>query len=160
MNIAFTGHRPNKLGGYDDKTNLRSRIMKRVDEVFTPYKFQNIIIISGMALGVDTWAAEFAIAHNIPFHAYIPFVGQERMWPPAAQAHYHDLRRKAALCVHVCSEGYAAWKMQKRNEAMVDSCSVLIAVWDGTSGGTGNCVQYAKSKGCKIIHINPQMMRS
>jgi hypothetical protein len=28
-------------------------------------------------------------------------------------------------------------------------------VWDGTSGGTGNYVKYARKVGKEIIHINP-----
>lgn len=153
---AFTGHRPNKLGGYNDKFNLKTPIMKAVDKAIIPFRFTDIMIISGMALGVDTWAAEYAIQHNIPFQAFVPFEGQEKMWPPASQVYYRELLSKAHVVIKVCPPGYAAWKMQKRNEAMVDICNILIAVWDGTSGGTSNCVQYVKSKGRKIIYINPK----
>jgi hypothetical protein len=35
---------------------------------------------------------------------------------------------------------------------MVDAAQVLIAIFDGSSGGTGNCVKYVQSKkGCNII---------
>jgi uncharacterized phage-like protein YoqJ len=34
--------------------------------------------------------------------------------------------------------------LQKRNEWMVDHCDLLIAVWDGSEGGTANCVRYAR----------------
>jgi uncharacterized phage-like protein YoqJ len=45
--------------------------------------------------------------------------------------------------------------MQKRNEYMVDKCDKLLAVWNGTTGGTHNCIKYAKSKGKEIILLNP-----
>ena len=45
--------------------------------------------------------------------------------------------------------------MQKRNQYMVDTSSVLIAVYDGVSGGTKNTVEYAKKKDKKIIVIRP-----
>jgi uncharacterized phage-like protein YoqJ len=36
--------------------------------------------------------------------------------------------------------------MQKRNEYIVDNSSLLLSLWDGTSGGTKNCLDYAKKK--------------
>jgi hypothetical protein len=38
---------------------------------------------------------------------------------------------------------------------MVDHAELLIAVWDGTSGGTANCVKYARKDGVEIWRINP-----
>ena len=48
-------------------------------------------------------------------------------------------------------------KMQTRNEWMVNHCDKLIAVWNGSDGGTGNCVNYAKSINKEIIYINPDL---
>ena len=46
--------------------------------------------------------------------------------------------------------------MNIRNEWMVDRCDTLIAVWDESpTGGTTNCVGYAKQQGKKIITIKP-----
>lgn len=38
------------------------------------------------------------------------------------------------------------------NEDLADK---VIAVWDGTKGGTGNCVKYAEKCGKEIIRIEP-----
>jgi len=55
---------------------------------------------------------------------------------------------------------YKASKMQKRNIWIVDNSDGLVAVWDGTPGGTANCVEYARNKSRetnkKIFYINPQ----
>lgn len=62
----------------------------------------------------------------------------------------------AANKVVVCSGGYAAFKMQKRNEYLVDHCDKLIAIYDGSLfGGTYNCVKYANSVSKQIIVIKP-----
>lgn len=45
--------------------------------------------------------------------------------------------------------------MQKRNEYMVDLADRVIVVWDGSKGGTANCVKYAENVGKKIIRIEP-----
>lgn len=109
-----------------------------------------------MALGVDQWAAEICTDLGIPWTAAVPFEGQERKWPSASQQKYRALISKASSIHIVCDPGYAPWKMQARNEWMVDRCGLLIAVWDGTDGGTANCVRYAESVGRRIERINPR----
>ena len=115
-------------------------------------------VISGMALGVDQWAAHVAYKLGIPFLAAVPFEGQEKAWPQASQSIYNLLLSKAAERVVVCEGGYSADKMQRRNEFMCDKCDKLIAIYNGdTSGGTYNCVSYAKSIVKEIIVINPNV---
>ena len=45
--------------------------------------------------------------------------------------------------------------MQKRNRYMVDNSDIVIAVWDGTPGGTENTVRYAEKLGRKILSFEP-----
>ena len=108
-----------------------------------------------MALGVDQWAAHIAHKLGIPFIAAIPFEGQEKAWPEKSQKVYRLLRKLADEEVIVSPGDYSAAKMQVRNEWMVDHCDTLIAVWNGTSGGTGNCVKYAKSQHKSMYQIDP-----
>jgi hypothetical protein len=143
MILAGTGHRPNKLGGYgpqahDRRVALAVAALKR----HAPAR-----VISGMALGWDTALAIAAVRLEIPFVAAVPFEGQESAWPSLSQAEYRRLLDRAAEVVHVCPPGYAAAKMQTRNEWMVDRCDLLLALWDGSPGGTANCVEYATLRG-------------
>jgi len=153
MIVAFTGHRPNKLGGYRVPNRTSRWICFLLEDILGGLRPDHAI--SGMALGVDQWAAVICCSLKIPWTAAIPFAGQELAWPPESQREYNSLLKKAEKTFFVCEPGYAAWKMQKRNEWMVDNCDLLIAVWDGSPGGTGNCVQYAKSRGREIHQITP-----
>lgn len=36
---------------------------------------------------------------------------------------------------------------------MVDDCDSLLALWDGSSGGTKNCLDYARKKGKPYINL-------
>jgi len=155
MIVAFTGHRPNKLGGYKLPNPTYLHVCKQIDK--TLQELQPSQVISGMALGIDQWAANIAIKSNIPVLAAIPFEGQEKAWPQTSQDIYHRLLSRVSEKVIVCPGGYAAEKMQRRNEWMVDRCHVLIACFDGTPGGTGNCVKYAESVGRQIILIDPRL---
>lgn len=154
MIVAFTGHRPDKLGGYKLPNKTYIHVCQQIEKNLLELKPEKII--SGMALGVDQWAASIAIKLKIPFVAAIPFEGQETAWPLQSQHIFHSLLKYAAEKVIVCEGGYSAHKMQIRNEFMVDRCDKLIAVWDGTPGGTGNCVNYARNIKKEIIIINPQ----
>jgi uncharacterized phage-like protein YoqJ len=104
-------------------------------------------VITGMALGWDTALAEAAIKLHIPYIAAIPFVGQESRWQPAQQDHYFDLLAAAEDVVVVCEGDYAPWKMQRRNEWMVDHSDLVLALWDRSPGGTANCIRYAEERG-------------
>lgn len=153
MIVAFTGHRPNKLGGYIIPNPTYNRIRTQIIQVLTEIKPTRII--SGMALGVDQWAAQIAVELGIRFTAAVPFRGQEDAWPTSSQNTYKALLDQANEVVIISDGGYSPHKMQIRNEWMVNNCDKLIAVWDGTPGGTANCVSYAKGRGRDIIRIDP-----
>lgn len=146
---AGTGHRPPKLGGYSP--GVRGALYRMARQWLEAE--QPGCVISGMALGWDQALAQASYDVGIPWHAYIPFEGQEKAWPETSQATYHELLRHAARKVYTSAPGYAAWKMQRRNEAMVDACTHVLALWDGSEGGTHNCVKYAELKGKPIINL-------
>lgn len=155
MIVSFTGHRLNKLGGYTLPNPTYLSVCQKLERTLTELNPEKAI--SGMALGVDQWAANVCIKLGIPFTAAVPFIGQESIWPAESQKTYKRLLAKATEVVIVCPGGYALAKMQTRNEFMVNSCDTLIGVWDGSKGGTGNCIAYAKSINKPIIIIDPKV---
>lgn len=157
MKVMVTGHRPQGLGGYAPNP-VQTWVKDKLDQTLREIKakYPDVEVITGMALGVDQWWAYFAHAHGIPFHAYLPFDGQESRWPHKAQAEWQAILNTAKIQTTVCDGRYAAYKMQKRNEAMVDAASVCVAVWNGqTRGGTYNCIQYIIKSGKPLYVIDP-----
>ena len=144
MIVAGTGHRPDKMpDGYHPRT---LDLMKR-----TARSFLNTLpgvegIITGGALGWDTALALVAIEEGIPLTLAMPFVGQERKWREADQKVYRWITRRASRVEVICKGGYSPAKMQTRNQWMVDHCDRLLALWDGTDGGTANCLLYAEGE--------------
>jgi uncharacterized phage-like protein YoqJ len=156
MIVAFTGHRPDELGGWDLPNPTYVHVCQQIEK--TLKEVQPEKVISGMALGVDQWAANIAVKLNIPFVAAMPFVGQDSVWNAESKKTFQVLLNKSAEQVIVSEGGYTAAKMQVRNEWMVNHCDVLIAVYNGDpTGGTANCVKYAESIGKKIIYIDPKL---
>lgn len=152
ISIAATGHRPQKLGGYSPAVYDRL-----FDLAFLHLGLlQPDRVISGMALGWDTAVAEAALMLDIPLHAYIPFAGQESQWPHDSQRFYRAILGKAEKIVECSPPGYKMAKMQIRNMQMVDDCNLLLGLWDGSEGGTGNCVRYAQSVGRDFVNLWPE----
>ena len=152
MIVAVTGHRPEKLyGGYTTKGRVFLARFARERILRLPVMAHKII--TGMAVGWDQAVATAAVGLNLPFVAAVPCDGQERMWPDEAKERYRFLLDEAESIEVVCPGPYAGWKMQKRNEWMVDRCQVLMALYDGSAGGTDNCIKYATKKGKTIVNV-------
>ena len=180
MIVSFTGHRPPKLiGGYATILPFDYTIEKSSDgsTIYVPCEhlgtrpnvsYQWVCdqihkaleelkpekAISGMAQGVDQWAAEICIERNIPFVAAVPFEGHEKKWPKKTQDHYNDLLSQAAEVHIICNGKYRREMYQIRDEWMVDHCDKLIAVFDGSKSGTKNTIDYAKKIGRSIYMID------
>lgn len=163
MKIAITGHRPNKLGNDYTGTSplltaLRAKIIEAI--MLNCNKPDELTLITGMALGIDQLFAEIAISMQFPFIAAIPCWNQDKMWTIQSKEQYGNiLANKLCTIYLVLAEEYTAKCMQIRNQWMVDNCDLLIAVWDGTNGGTANCIRYATSKNKEIIRINPKEIK-
>lgn len=158
--ISVTGHRPNKLYGY----NMKDERYVAIKETFKQQLLEKHCTkaISGMALGIDQLYAEAVIelkeiGYSIELIAAIPCRNHSCKWPKEAQIHYEELLSKADRIVLVSDQTYTPYLMQIRNEYMVNISNEVIAVWDGTKGGTGNCVHYAKSINRPITVINPKV---
>jgi len=80
-------------------------------------------IISGGAIGADSFAAKYAKMKNIPLVEFIP-----------------DWEK------HGKSAGF------KRNVLIVSAADEVIAFWDGKSAGTRHSIDIAKNQG-KKVHV-------
>ena len=110
-------------------------------------------VITGAALGFDQLVAEVCIELNIPFIAAVPFLGQENQWNNAQKDKYNILLSKAAE-IKIVSEGsFSKEKFQIRNKWIVDNSDNMIVYFTGQSGGTKNCIDYAKSINKPIRYI-------
>jgi uncharacterized phage-like protein YoqJ len=151
--ICGTGHRPQKIGGFITPNKIFNFVCKSTEQILLKEKPDKII--TGMALGFDCWLAQISYKLKIPFIAAVPFKGQESKWPNESQKLYTKLLGLASEIFIVSPGEYSAEKMQIRNEWMVNNSNKVIAAWNGSPGGTGNCVKYARSIGKEIIRINP-----
>lgn len=176
--VAFTGHRPNKIGGYDPTAPMRVAVTEAIknslERAVAKYGHTHeVVVISGGALGVDTDAAREAYKMGLRFIVAAPCRNQDKGggWSPDQRSSYAKMCAAASAelaktlagngetvkegVVYVHDGEYNYTCMQDRNVWMVDHADAVVAIWNGSSGGTANCVNYAKKVGRPMIIINP-----
>ena len=160
---AFTGYRPEKLPFGDDEESPGCKRLKQrlYCETLQMTGKGVTTFLSGMARGVDTWAAETVLQlrtvlppGKVQLWAVVPHAGQANAWCEADRARYRDLLARADKVVCL-SETYTQGCMQRRNRYLIDHADCLIAVYDGQPGGTRYTVEYAQKKGLHIMIIDP-----
>jgi len=158
---SFTGYRPEKFvfkSETDDRcTNLKFRLCSEIEKlIFKGYTE----FITGMARGVDIWAAEMVLHlsrsfyPNINLYAAVPYPKQSESWYNWEKDRYNEVLN---LCkgVFIIEEYYTPKSMRKRNAFLVNHATSMIAVYDGKSGGTASTLNMANKKNIEIINIIP-----
>ena len=150
MKIAVTGHRPNKLGGFDAQEAHRA-IRRHMRDLLQ--KHDNPELISGGALGIDQMWIQVGLYLDLKITAVLPFKGYNEKWPLRSQIEYQELLDQCKEVRYIADE-FSMAAYQKRNEWMVDNSDLLVAYWNGSNGGTANCVQYARNTNRNILIFN------
>jgi len=143
IKIAFTGHR-----------HLSSaQVVSYLNKLHQEYP--DAIWITGGAVGMDSIAASFAMAHGIRLWLILPFPihVMSKYWNPDQKGCIKDCWDYAEK-TSVLAPVYDVSIYQRRNERMVDLSDMVAAFWDGSRGGTGNCVGYTQSVGKRMIRFS------
>ena len=161
--VSFTGYRPEKLPfkeGRDERyvrfRRTLSKVIRRLAELgYTHF-------ISGIAMGFDTWVAEEVIALKkempaVTLECAVPFPEQADKWRGEDKIRRSRIIKNADSVVTTSPE-YTKSAYFKRNRYMVDNSDVVVACYDGKSGGTAYTVEYASGTAKTVIQINPSDM--
>ena len=159
VTCCFTGHRPEKMPFSTGAYSYDFHVFRRNLE----YAIQRAILdgyrhfITGMSRGMDLWAAmlvlDFKRAYpGITLEAAIPFPEQASRWNAEDMQTYRQVLDRCDRKT-VLSDSYTPGCMDRRNRYMVDCSSLLIAAYNGQSGGTRNTCAYAERMGLRIMNI-------
>lgn len=159
---SFTGHRSQKLPWSFNENDKRCLIMKTILKNHIEEAIQNgyDTFLSGMALGFDMICTEIVLSFKQKYK-YVKMVGvlpcknQDAKWPESQKVRYKKLLNQ--LDYIKCDNDYYVGPqcMIDRNHFMIDNSSLVIALFNGLSGGTKSTIDYAKSKGKRIVIIKP-----
>ena len=159
---CFTGHRPQslpwKFNEQDErclkmKERLKTEIIKAIENGYTTF-------ISGMALGFDMICAEMVLElkktySNIKLVGAIPCKTQDRFWQTKDKQRYKSWLAQLDKVRCIYDDYIGPECMLERNRFMVNNSSLIIALFNGTNGGTKKTIDYAKKQGVKIVILKP-----
>ena len=153
---AFTGYRPQKLPYGTDEGDARCARHKTLiyAEIETAVQNGYGHFMHGGALGGDMFFAEavMELKNKYPFitlETVLPFKGVFEKWSIENRRRLGNIIAASDIVTTIC-DTYSVESMFMRNRFMVDSCSLLIALYDGKSGGTQMTVNYAVKKGIEV----------
>lgn len=159
---------------YADATHCASYFRQVEWRSCTPWTPDNLptmpVALSGMALGVDTDAVKVWIemaGKGPAVVAVVPFPGQESRWPLKSQKLYQELLRDWVVgTVYVSKvppkdDAEARRMMLARDEWLCCAADEMIAVCDGSSGGTSHTYNYwQRLSGPRAHRIDPRDLRA
>lgn len=148
---CFTGHRKLPV------REVPGIIEGLEKEIVTLINAGVIYFGAGGALGFDTLAAQAVLNlkkeyPNIKLILVFPCKDQTKGWAKKDIETYEQIKQSCDKYVYT-SESYVRGCMQKRNRHLVDHSSHCICYLKENYGGSFYTVNYAKSKGLKIINI-------
>ena len=149
---CFTGHRPEKL------TRTEKDIVRDLEKEIRQAIADGLsVFITGMARGVDIWAAQIVLSlrnsgYDIKLICACPYDGFESGWSKDWQKQYKEILATADYVKYVC-EGYSRSCFQIRNEWMVNHAARVIAVFNGEKSGTKNTIDYAAKVDVPVVRI-------
>ena len=150
--VCFTGHRPEKLTRSEKA--VRKDLEKEIRQAVADGLY---VFITGMARGVDIWAAQIVLGLRdegfpVTLVCACPYDGFESGWNSQWKKQYKAILAIADFVKYVC-DGYSPSCFQIRNEWMVDHAARVIAVFNGGKSGTKNTIDYASKIGVPVACI-------
>ena len=147
--VAFSGHRT-YCGEASDA--LRRTLEALYDRGFRTF-------LSGMAVGFDLAAAEAVLElgqrrEGVRLVAAVPFHGQESRFSLGDRERFRRVLAAADGSV-VLSPVYHRGCYAVRNNFLTDNARVLVAWYDGMSGGTHYTVRRALGRGLEFVNLHP-----
>ena len=159
MVCAFTGHRPEKLPWGSRETDPRCCALKVqiAHAVRSVWEEGATVFACGLSRGCDFYFAESVLrlqgqGSAVSLEGWVPCPEQADRWPEADRIRYRALLDRCSR-IHMVEPAYGPVFMLRRNRAMIQKADRLISVYDGTGGGTGATVAYAKRLGLPVWAI-------
>lgn len=163
MTVSFTGHRPDKIADYKASPREVEIALRRAlaEEIVRLSGEGATTFLSGMAPGVDLWAAdevirlrgEGRIGGDVRLVLAVPYPKFERSIAKKWHPLYHFIEESADEVLYI-SQGYYHGCYHRRNDYLAEQADVMVAYYEGTDGGTRYTLRRAEELGRSIINLH------
>ncbi|WP_300103116.1 SLOG family protein [uncultured Alistipes sp.] len=146
---AFTGHRTYDGTAGETLAAAVERAYMRGYRTF----------LTGMAMGFDLAAGEAVLAlrakhPGMRLVAVIPFRGQEERFSAEDRARFRTVEAASDKVV-ILSETFHRGCYAVRNRFLADNASLVVAWYDGSSGGTQYTLRRAFARSLEVWNLHP-----
>jgi hypothetical protein len=152
MRMGITGHR-----GLPDEVEARVRVL--LAAVVTSYDATELVVVSCIADGPDTWCALAVLEHGGQLEVVLPAEEYRADLPGWHHDAYDELLRRATTVHRTGLDASGSHAHMAGSELLVDRVDQLIAVWDGEPargyGGSADVVAYARERGVPVTVVWP-----
>jgi uncharacterized phage-like protein YoqJ len=147
--VGWTGHRPDI---FEDPADAHAVVTATAQNVVANEHAERFLV--GGQRGVDTWAAQAAIALGVPFTLILPLGAAEFTGDWSAE----DRQTLATVIAHATEVrvvgGTPETAYTERNRQLASQADLLIAVWTQLpGGGTAETVALARAVGTPVREI-------
>lgn len=162
MTVSFTGHRPDKIAGYNAspprvEVALRKALAEEIQRLCAEGA---TTFVSGMAPGIDLWAAdevlrlraEGRIDKSVRLVLAVPYPNFELSFGAEWRPLYCAIEAEADEIVYT-SQGYYRGCYHRRNDFLAERADVVLAYYEGSEGGTRYTIRKAEMAGRRIVNI-------
>lgn len=153
MRVGITGHRGLSI---QVENQVRALLVAQVSQ----YDANELVAVSCIADGPDTWFAEAVLRHGGRLEVVVPATEYRQSLPNWHHPAYDQLITQAANVHHTGITESTSEAHQAGSEILVGLVNELIAVWDGKPargyGGTADVVSYAEQTGVPVRVLWPE----
>jgi len=144
--LVVLGHRPPDIGGYDPNPiadRIRSQLVEQLSAraAIQP----DLVVVSGLRLGVEMLAAEAASEAGVEWVAVLPHPDPDKVWPAERRAHFADLLDQARDVITLerrrpSDRAAAGASLARRDGWLAKSVDEALIIFDGVDKAVGSVV--------------------
>jgi uncharacterized phage-like protein YoqJ len=129
--FTFIGNRIQDLGGFTANA-LQTSIKEVIHE--TVRKHKDEVLLTSLALGVETFAAESCRDLKVSYKVVVPFKGYPDKWIKSARVSYATLLRGATASETLSQKGYSPDQLKTKDIHLIDSSDTVYTFYNPVPG--------------------------
>ena len=108
------------IGGFgEESTNLNQKnIIAQINKIVESQS-NDLVFSTGLAPGIEQWAAIAALKHRKPYIVYLPYENMDGPWPAKSKALYKQLLDGATSIEYVNRGEYSLDKLRAKEDRLL-----------------------------------------
>lgn len=150
-NEAFLGPEYKRIAVIGPRDSTSYDRLRTIGIVGDEVSYENVVIVSGLAHGIDTMAHMSALSNTKDGRTIAVLHNINNIYPKENRALANEIVQKGGLLISPYDKEVGKNAFLDRDRVIIDICEELIVIGNYNHfSGTGYTVDYAEQKGLKI----------